>query len=438
MTHINQFGSWQRPIMGYDAGGSPIYGALVDPRGEGHIGYDPKNDVLPQTPQGQVVAGPGMTSPFALSGFNPSGTEDDPDTAIEQGIYEAAPPILRRGLDTGLFVINRGEDGLGDLKIREGPFGSLVSQSMAARLLDLPTGAGGSGLSPYQAESLALDRANVFGFGVGDDQTTLDQRKFVFDKEYKESAQLRDIIALLGSFPVNNFGIAAGAQTLGGRAQALDERLGSGRLAFDRELGFARLGLDRAGLGLDRELGLAGLGLDRESLDRLRALDAQNAALQREEMALRQGGLLGEIGGRQTLEAELGRGAQNLAVEQFLTERRRNPSDFISAQLAFGGPGQTVGDVMIPGRISEAIFGGDLPAASNRALTAEGRVGAMSAPGSSLSGANLVTPSLQMLNQLNPEEIQAVSAAVPFLTQGQTTPTQFFNQAQQLGLTGFG
>jgi hypothetical protein len=43
-----------------------------------------------------------------------------------------------------------------------------------------------------------------------------------------------------------------------------------------------------------------------------------------------------------------------------------------------------------------------------------------------------------MLNQLNPEEIQAVSAAVPFLTQGQTTPTQFFNQAQQLGLTGFG
>lgn len=349
----------------------------------------------------------------SLFGFGE--TEENPSfSSIDQREFDnllaAQPENVIAAIDQGFLTIDRDEFGEGPLQVRPGPLASLISPSVIANLLGFSTG-GSGGLTAAQQAGLELDRASLFGFG-GDGTPTLDREAFEQQRTLQNFGRLLDSAGLLGNL--------AGQPTLGGRAQSLDEELGRGSLA------------------LERELGLAGLGIDRDSLQRLIALDAQNEALQRDELGLRRGGLLGEIDGQQTLEAELGRAAQGLATEQFLTERRRNPSDFISAQLAFGGPGQTVGDVMIPGRVSEAIFGGDLPAASNQALTGAGRAGATSSPGSSLLGANLVTPSLQTLNQLNPEEIQAVAAAVPFLTQGQTTPTQFFSQAQQLGLAGFG
>jgi hypothetical protein len=350
-------------------------------------------------------------------------------------------PDEKSAVDLGLLqIVLDDESQRPTLEI--GARARLLDQASINQLLGI-VASGSGGPSAYQSAQLELDRAALSGYDAGG-QPTLGREAFEQDRISENYRNLLETAGLLGNL--------SGQRTLAGDVFDLDAELGRGRFDLDAELGRGRF-------GLDAELGRGSLALDRDSLSRLIALDAQNAALERERNLLDTGRLLGSIGGRQTLEAELGRGGLDverggldLARAQTAADFQSNPSNFIAAQLARGGLGSAVGDLLIPGRIAETLFGGNLGAPSTRALTASGRAGlsnnltgvnAGAVPqgatiGGGLFGENLSIPSLQTLNQLNPEEIQAVGAAVPFLTGGNVTPTQYFSDAQRLGLTGFG
>jgi len=329
-------------------------------------------------------------------------------------------PDEKSAVDLGLLQIVL-DDEFGRPTLEIGARARLLDQASINQLLGIVASSGSGGPSAYQSAQLELDRAALSGYDAGG-QPTLGREAFEQDRISENYRNLLETAGLLGNL--------SGQRTLAGDVFDLDAELGRGRFDLDAELGRGRF-------GLDAELGRGGLALDRDSLSRLIALDAQNAALERERNLLDTGRLLGSIGGRQTLEAELGRGGLDverggldLARAQTAADFQSNPSNFIAAQLARGGLGSAVGDLLIPGRIAETLFGGNLGAPSTRALTASGRAGlsnnltgvnAGAVPqgatiGGGLFGENLSIPSLQTLNQLNPEEIQAVGAAVPFLT----------------------
>ena len=321
----------------------------------------------------------------------------------EDAFHAALSPEQRILLERGIARIIPGEDASTDLasgltfaatpprfEIDE-DLARLLPPEFFDDLYGFPSGSGG-GISAFQRESLDLDRAALSGYDAGG-QPTLGREAFEQDRISENYRNLLETAGLLGNL--------SGQRTLAGDVFDLDAELGRGRFDLDAELGRGRF-------GLEAELGRGGLDVERGGLD--------------------------------------------LARAQTAADFQSNPSNFIAAQLARGGLGSAVGDLLIPGRIAETLFGGNLGAPSTRALTASGRAGlsnnltgvnAGAVPqgatiGGGLFGENLSIPSLQTLNQLNPEEIQAVGAAVPFLTGGNVTPTQYFSDAQRLGLTGFG
>ena len=307
-----------------------------------------------------------------------------------------------------------------DQDLAEREFLHRVQQDLfdRARLLQ---GSGG-GLTPFQTASLTgflngnetLDR-QAFGEGI---------RQFNLDDLFRNTQADRDFQLASGDIS----GIFGGSPTLAAQlgfgGLNLDRDLGFGRLGLDRTLGLGRLGLDQRALTQDanqfgQSLAFQGeqAGLDRALQS---ALGFGNLNLGRDRLGLDRTLGLGDLSlgrDRLGLDTELGRGALDLDRLRTGIDLVRNPSHFIASQLVARGPGATVGDLLIPGGVSDLLGGGgDVPIRTGRPF----------AP-----------PSLQQVSQSTGPELEAAFAAVPFLSGGLQTPEQFSFGIENLGLRGF-
>lgn len=369
-------------------------------------------------------------------------------------------PTAHKGLVDQQILSVAIDSNTGIPYLTKGPMAALLPEAELNRILseqlgfDL-VGTGTGGLSAVEAAALRLEEAGITGRLDG--RATLERERF-------EANNLQALSALLGVYSLDGDTVP----TLAARELALSGELGRGRLGLDVEELAQRGSLTREGFAVDRErlaldefLGRGGLGLRGAELDLQRylgvgglsleaelgrgslaeAITAREASnvLQRQQLGLQQGSLLGRVGAEPTLEAaqtlgelwgaptlerELGTRELDIQAAAQYADWLRNPSNVLASQVLRGGAGATVGDVVVPGRIAETIFGGKLPAPHTMGYGTFG-------PG------QLAVPSLQTINQLDPQELQMVASAVPFLTGGAVTPEQFFGDVSYQGLRAF-
>ena len=393
--------------------------------------------------------------------------QKDPAKTIEL-FTQGLTPEYKDLVDQSILAVTVDPD-TGVPYLIKGAMASLLPEAALNKYLTdalgLPAGAP-PGLAPAEAAAIRLEEAALLGRLDG--APTLEREAFEAQLIRDREAQALDVAGLLGTYMLDGearetleaesirgrLGLEAqdiaqrGALTREGFAVdrerlALDQLLGQmgmglrgDELALQELLGLRELGLQGQDLALREAVGMGNLALGQGGLaEQIAARQAGNL-LDRRQLDLNQGSLmgfmrgvptletgiaLGEIGGRQTLDAK--QLALNKAAQD--AEWIRNPSNFIAAQLLRGGPGTTVG-LTIPGRIAETLYGGQLP---NPSQVGYGAFGPGQLP--------LQVPSLQTLNQLNPDELQAVAAAAPFVTGGMVTPTQYFGDAAYQGLRAF-
>jgi len=361
--------------------------------------------------------------PYLDEGPIAGGVADLP--AVVDQFTANLPAQMRGYIEAGIVTVRVDNNGLPFLA--KGPLAGLLPE----RALDELLGVGPApppSMTPYQAAQTMMQQAQTMGY-MGGTPTLA--------RETMERANALELAGLLGYVPGGDGGdptatLAAqlGYGGLGIQQQDVDLR---------RLLGMGGLGIQQQDLNLRQMLGLQGLGIQQQDVDLRRMLGLGGLDIDRQQLGLNRGELMGFYGGAPTLEAaqtlgslwgqptlqaELGRRELAIAEAAQQTEWLRNPSNFIAAQLLRGGPGATVGNVTIPGRVAETIYGGALP---NPSQVGYGMFGP----------AQVAVPSLQTLNQLNPDEIQAVASAVPYLTGGAVTPNQFFGDAAYQGLRGY-
>ncbi|ANS04664.1 hypothetical protein [uncultured Mediterranean phage] len=368
----------------------------------------------------------------------------DLDALVDQ--FTAGLPARTQSLiEAGVVAVRVDENGLPFLD--EGPTAGLFPQRALDAMLGVPPKPYvAPSMTPYQAASVPIQAAGVTGYFDGAPTLARDQM------QQQNALELAGLLGYVpggdGGDPTATLAAQLGYGGLGIQQQEVDlrELLGLGGLGIQQQdldlrqlLGLQGLGIQQQEVDLRDKLGMGGLGIQQQGVDLQRMLGLQGLDLERQQLGLNQGQMMGFYGGAPTLEAaqalgslwgqptlqaELGRRELAIAEAAQQTEWLRNPSNFIAAQLLRGGPGATVGGVTVPGRVAETIYGGALPNPSQLGYGAFGP-------------AQVAVPSLQTLNQLNPDEIQAVGSAVPYLTGGAVTPGQFFGDAAYQGLRGY-
>ncbi len=409
----------QGPIAPSDLEEDPDYRAVIDQYVLG----------LPDEIRGYIEQGVATVrldqygQPFLDRGPIAEGGVDFP--AVVDQFTANLPAQMRGYIEAGIVTVRVDNNGLPYLA--KGPLAGLLPDRALDALLGVAPAPPPS-MTPYQAAQTALQQAQIAGY-LGDTPTLA--------RETMQQQNALELAGLLGYFP----GLDGGDPTA-----TLARQLGFGGLGIQQQdvdlrrmLGLGGLGIQQQGLDLQRMLGVGGLGIQQQEVDVRRMLGLGGLDIERQQLGLNRGELMGFYGGAPTLEAaqtlgslwgqptlqaELGRRELAIAEAAQQTEWLRNPSNFIAAQLLRGGPGATVGGVTIPGRVAETIYGGALP---NPSQVGYGMFG----PG------QVAVPSLQTINQLNPDELQAVASAVPYLTGGAVTPNQFFGDVAYQGLRGY-
>ena len=365
--------------------------------------------------------------------------------AVVDQFTDSLPARTLGLIEAGVVVVRLDSSGLPFLD--EGPTAGLFPQRALDAMLGVaPKPYVAPSMTPYQAASIPIQAAGVTGYFGGIPTLARDQM------QQQNALELAGLLGYVpggdGGDPTATLAAQLGYGGLGIQQQDVDLRrlLGMGGLGIQQQdldlrqlLGLQGLGIQQQEVDLRELLGMGGLGIQQQGVDVQRMLGLQGLDLERQQLGLNQGQMMGFYGGaptlqaaqalgslwgQPTLQAELGRRELALAERAEQAEWIRNPSNFIVGQLLRGGPGATVGGVNIPGRVAETIYGGALPNPSQLGYGAFG-------PG------QVAVPSLQTINQLNPDELQAVAAAVPFLTGGAVSPNQFFGDVAYQGLRGY-